>query len=154
MNRWITELWSWRITQQSKRIEVLSMRANILPYSTQVLCKQYAAAVVNSSPDLPPSFCRVWWDPLPWHLTSRRLASMLNSRARFPLLCILCLLLPTGIDDGCTWPHKGCLLCCASKAGRGREQLTYANGIEGHRLDELTLFPTANEKAGHLVVMI
>lgn len=35
-----------------------------------------------------------------------------------------------------------------------RGQLTYANGIGGHSLDELILFPPANEELGHLVVMI
>lgn len=31
------------------------------------------ATVVYSSPNLPPSFPCVWWDTLPWHLTSQRL---------------------------------------------------------------------------------
>lgn len=35
-----------------------------------------------------------------------------------------------------------------------RGQLTYANGIGGRSLDELILFPPANEELGHLVVMI
>lgn len=58
-------------------------------------------------PHLPPSFGCVWWDTLPWYFKSWRLASMLKSQAKFPLLCILCLLLPTGTDDGCPWPHEG-----------------------------------------------
>lgn len=45
-------------------------------------------------------------------------------------------------------------LCRASEAGGVREQLTHTNGMEGHRLDELTVFPAANEEPGHLVVMI
>lgn len=61
--------------------------------------------------------------------------------------------LPTGVDDGCTWPHMGRLLRYASKAESVRGQLAYTNGIEDHRLDELILFPTANEEPGHLVVM-
>lgn len=105
-------------------------------------------------PHLPPSFGCVWWDTLPWYFTSWRLASMLNSQAKFPLLCILCLLLPHRHRWWMSLTPRGCWLCHASEASGVRGQLTHTNGIEGHRLDELIIFPTANEEPGHLVVMI
>lgn len=94
----------------------------------------------------------VWWDTLPWYFTSWRLASMLNSQAPSPVYS-----LPASAHRHRWWmslTSRGCCLCLPSQPGGVREQLSHTNGIEGHRLDKLIIFPTANEEPGHLVVMI